>query len=242
MVSHRLSGKIAAVTGGGHGLGRALVRALADEGADVAFSFRDNQSEAEKEARALREKGRRAVVVPADARMPGEIAAFVDEASEKLGGLDMLVNNIGVFRETPLTEITEEALDEAFDVNVKAAVIASRAAVAPMRRRGGGAIVNIASLGGIRPWKSYLPYCASKSALIMATRCLALALAPSIRVNAVAPGVLDEPGGPAYLEHQVPLGRFGTYDEVVRAALFLLVDAAYTTGEVLCVDGGRSWI
>ena len=240
MGAPRLRGKIAVVTGGGRGLGRALVAALAAEGADVAFSYRESRSGAEQQAAALKETGRRVFVSPADARIPGEMAGFVDEAAEALGGLDLLVNNVGVFRKAPLERLTEDVLDEAFDVNVKAAVMASRAAVPHMRTRGGGAIVNVASLGGLRAWRSYLPYCASKAALVMATRCLALAVAPDIRVNAVAPGILDVPGAPEALESKVPLGRFGTHAEVVEAVLFLLAGAGYTTGEVIRVDGGRA--
>jgi len=232
---------LAAVTGGGRGLGRAIVRALAGEGADVAFSYCRSRSAAEQEAREIGQRGRRAFAVPADARAPGEMAAFVEAAADALGGLDVLVNNVGVFRKAPLDQLDEEILDEAFDVNVKAAVTTSRAAAAHMRRRGGGVIVNIASLGGERPWKSYLPYCASKAALIMATRCLALALAPSIRVNAVAPGILDEPAPDASLVSGLPLGRFGRHADVVEAVLFFVTSAGYTTGEVLRVDGGRGW-
>ena len=105
---------------------------------------------------------------------------------------------------------------------------------------GGGAIVNVASLGGLRPWPHHLAYCASKAALVMATLCLARALAPAIRVNAVAPGILDPPGGPDVVRERVPAGRFGTHAEAVGAVLFLLSGASYTTGEVLRVDGGRS--
>jgi pteridine reductase len=240
MPEPRLRGRIAAVTGGGKGLGRALVKALVAEGADVAFSYRESRRGAEDEAEALRRQGRRVHVGPADARIPGEMAGFVDQAAEALGGLDFLVNNVGVFRRVPLEELTEEALDEAFDVNVKAAVMASRAAAPHMRRRGGGAIVNLASLGGLRPWKSYLPYCASKAALVMATRCLALALAPQIRVNAVAPGILEPPGAGEELRQRVPLRRFGRAAEAVEAVLFLLSGASYTTGDVLRLDGGRA--
>jgi 3-oxoacyl-[acyl-carrier protein] reductase len=189
----RFPGKLAAVTGGGKGLGRALVRALAEEGASVAFSYCESRESAASEVQALTERGHRVVAIAADARRPGEMAGFVEEAARVLGGLDILVNNSGVFRQAPLETLSEELLDEAFDVNVKAAVLTSRAAAPWMSRRGGGAIVNIASLGGVRAWKTYLPYCATKAALIMATRCLALALAPTIRVNAVAPGYLDEP-------------------------------------------------
>jgi NAD(P)-dependent dehydrogenase (short-subunit alcohol dehydrogenase family) len=236
----RLRGRIAVVTGGGSGLGRELVRALSEEGADVAFSYRSSRSGAEEEAEAVRSLGRRAYVAKADARVRGEVAGFVEAAASALGGVDLLVNNVGVFRPFALEEITEEALDEAFDVNVKAAVLASRAAAEHMKRRGGGAIVNVASLGGERPWKSYLPYCATKAALIMATECLAVLLAPEIRVNAVAPGVLDPPGAGEALRRRIPAGRFGTHAEAVEVVLFLLAQAGYTTGEVVRVDGGRA--
>jgi NAD(P)-dependent dehydrogenase (short-subunit alcohol dehydrogenase family) len=240
MGERRLEGRVAVVTGGGRGLGRALVRALAGEGADVALSYRESRRGALEEAEAARRLGRRVFAGPADARVPGEIAAFVDEAVAVLGGLDFLVNNMGVFRRIPLEELREEALDEAFDVNVKAAVMASRAAAPHMLRRGGGAIVNVASLGGLRPWRAHLAYCASKAALVMATQCLALALAPEIRVNAIAPGVLEPPGAEDAVRRRVPAGRFGTHAEAVEAVMFLLAGAPYTTGEVVRVDGGRS--
>jgi 3-oxoacyl-[acyl-carrier protein] reductase/pteridine reductase len=233
-------GKVAAVTGGGRGLGRAVAIALASAGADVALSFRESGEGAGETAEAVRRLGRRVFVGPADARRQGQMAGFVEEAASVLGGLDVLVNNAGVFRRVDADDLSEEWLDEAFDVNVKAAVLASRAAVPHMRRRGGGAIVNVASVGGIRPWKAYLPYCASKAALIMATRCLALAFAPEIRVNAVAPGILDPPGAGEELERRIPLGRFGRHAEAVEATLFLAAGASYTTGEVLTVDGGRA--
>jgi NAD(P)-dependent dehydrogenase (short-subunit alcohol dehydrogenase family) len=236
----RLRGKKAAVTGGGRGLGRALVLALAREGAEVAFSYAGSRAGAEETQASLAREGRRVSwVAKADARRPGEIARFVEEGAAALGGLDLLVNNVGVFRKAPLEELTEELLDEAFDVNVKAAVMASRAAAPHMRKRGGGAIVNVASLGGIQAWRSYLPYCASKAALLMATRCLALALAPDIRVNAVAPGILDVPGAPGALEERIPLRRFGTHADVIDSVIFLATGAAYVTGDVLRLDGGR---
>jgi NAD(P)-dependent dehydrogenase (short-subunit alcohol dehydrogenase family) len=236
----RLRDRIALVTGGGRGLGRSLALALAEDGADVALSYRDSSAGAGETAEALRRAGRRAFVARADARIPGQMAGFVEAAADALGGVDILVNNVGVFRPFGLGELTEEALDEAFDVNVKAAVMAAQAAAPHMRRRGGGSIVNVASLGGQRPWKAYLPYCASKAALIMATECLALLLAPEIRVNAVAPGVLDPPGADEALRRRIPQGRFGRHAEAVEMVLFLLAHAGYTTGEVVRVDGGRA--
>jgi NAD(P)-dependent dehydrogenase (short-subunit alcohol dehydrogenase family) len=166
----------------------------------------------------------------------------VDEAVAALGGVDFLVNNVGVFRRVPAEQLTEEVLDEAFDVNAKAAVMASRAALPHLRERGGGVIVNVSSLGATRPWPSYLAYCASKAALEMATRCLAVAFAPEIRVNAVAPGILDPPGAEDSVRRHIPAGRFGTHQEAVEAVLFLLAGAGYTTGAVLALDGGRALV
>jgi NAD(P)-dependent dehydrogenase (short-subunit alcohol dehydrogenase family) len=240
MAGPRFRGRIAVVTGGGKGLGRALVKALAAEGADVAFSYNESGAGAEEVLEELRSSGRRAYAARADARVPGQMAGFVESAVRSLGGVDFLVNNVGVFRRVPLEELSEEALDEAFDVNVKAAVMASKAAAPSMRSRGGGAIVNVGSLGGLRPWKAHLPYCVSKAALVMATQCLALMLAPEIRVNAVAPGILDPPGAGEVVERRIPAGRFGTHDEAVEVVLFLLARASYTTGAVFPVDGGRA--
>lgn len=239
MVDLKLQGRIAVVTGGGRGLGRAIVQALAAEGADVAFSYRESRRGAEEEAGRLRAQGRRVFTALADARVRGDMERFVDGAAAALGGLDLLVNNVGVFRRVTLDALSEADLDEAFDVNVKAAVMASRAAAPHLRKRGGGAIVNVASLGGLRPWKAYLPYCVSKAALIMATQVLAVALAPEIRVNAVAPGILDPPGAGEAVREKVPLKRFGTHTEAVEAVLFLATGASYTTGEVVTLDGGR---
>ena len=236
----RLEGKIAVVTGGGTGLGRALVLALAERGADVAFSFHTSARGAEEAAAAVRASGRRVWTSRADARRPGEISGFVERAAAEMGGVDLLVNNVGIFRKAALAELTEDVLDEAFAVNVKAAVMASRAAAPHMRRRGGGSIVNVASLGGLRPWPSYVAYCSTKAALIMATQCLALALAPDIRVNAVAPGILEPPGAGESVRRKIPLGRFGTPAEVAESVLYLAAGSGYTTGEVIRVDGGRT--
>lgn len=238
MVTPRFQGKVAVVTGGGTGLGRALVEALAAEGADVAFSFRNSQRGAEEATAAVSRRGCRVFAQAADARVPGEMARFVEQSTTALGGIDVLVNNVGIFRQSKLSELSEELLDEAFDVNVKAAVMTSRTAAAPLCARR-GAIVNVASLGGLSAWPSYLAYCASKAALIAATRCLAVALAPEVRVNAVAPGILESSGEGESLLGKIPLARLGRYDEVVDAVLYL-AGASYVTGEVIRVDGGRA--
>ena len=240
MEGPRLEGKIAVVTGGGTGLGRALVLALAERGADVAFSFQKSARGARETEAAVRASGRRVWTSAADARQPGQLSRFVEQAVSELGGIDLLVNNVGIFRKVPLAELTEDVLDEAFAVNVKAAVMAAQAAAPHMRRRGSGSIVNVASLGGLRPWPSYVAYCATKAALVMATECLALALAPEIRVNAVAPGIIEPPGAGEPVLEKIPQRRFGTPAEVVETVLFLAAGSGYTTGEVIRVDGGRA--
>jgi NAD(P)-dependent dehydrogenase (short-subunit alcohol dehydrogenase family) len=230
----------ALVTGGAVRVGRAIALALAAAGFDVAIAFHRSTAAARGTVRDVERLGGRAHAVRADLRDARAARPLVARAVRALGGLDVLVNSAGVFRRVDVEDLNEEWLDEAYDVNVKAAVMAARAAAPHMLRRGGGAIVNVASVGGLRPWKAYLPYCASKAALVMATRCLALALAPEIRVNAVAPGILDPPGAPAELRGRIPLGRFGEHAEAVRATLYLAGEASYTTGEVLTVDGGRA--
>jgi len=232
-------GRLVAVSGGARGLGRALVEAFADQGAHVAFSYHRGIAEAHDTERGLAARGARVFAQPADALRPGELERFIHNAATALGGLDVLVNNAGVFPHTPLGEVSDAQLDEAFAVNVKAAVLATQAAAPHLRRRA-GAVVNVASLGGLRPWPAHVAYCATKAALVMATRCLALALAPDVRVNAVAPGVLAAPGAPDALRGRIPLRRYGHYDEAVAAVLFLAGAATYTTGEVLSVDGGRA--
>ena len=154
--------------------------------------------------------------------------------------VDVLVNNAGIFPMRSFAQSDDALWQKTFDVNVKAAVMASRVAAPHMRRRGGGSIVNVASLGGLRPWPSYVAYCASKAALVMATECLALALAPEIRVNAVAPGILDPPGAGEAVRQKIPQARYGTPAEVVEWVLFLAASGGYTTGEVIRVDGGRA--
>ena len=217
-----------------------MVRALAREGADIAFSFHESGEGAARVKAEVEGWGRRVFTGAADARTPRAMAAFVDAAAAALGGLDILVNNVGVFRRVALEDLTEDLLDEAFAVNVKSAVMAARAAAPHMKRRGGGSIVNLGSLGGMRPWRKYLPYCSTKAALHMATACLSLALAPDIRVNAVAPGVLDPPGGPEAVKGRVPQQRFGSLDEAVECVMFFATGGTYVTGEVLRVDGGRA--
>ena len=198
-----------------------------------------SRDQLEAVAEEVRKRGRRALVVECNAAVTANLESFVARAMEEFGRIDIVINNVGGSMPKGFLQTTEKEFESAFHFNVTTAFALSKAAVPHMRQRGGGAIVNVASLGGLRPWRAHLPYCVSKAALVMATQCLALSLAPEIRVNAVAPGILDEPGADDKLEQRIPARRFGTQKEAVEAVLFLLAGGTYTTGEVLRVDGGR---
>lgn len=167
---------------------------------------------------------------------------MVEEVSRSFGRLDILVNNAAVFSPAPLDTATEEQWDTTLDTNLKAQFFCAQAA-ARMLKESRGVIVNFASVGGLLPWTGYIPYSVSKAGVIMLTRCLARALAPEVRVNAIAPGTITMPGDPPEWEadyvRRVPLARTGTPEEIVEGVLFLL-RSGFTTGQVLVLDGGRS--
>ena len=188
---------------------------------------------------------RRAAVVVGDLRSPEGAEKVAEEAEKAFGKIDILINNAAVFLPTPVGTITEAAWREVVDLNLKAAYFLSDRLGAAMKRRGSGAIVNIADAAGIRPWPSYGAYCISKAGVIMMTCVQAKALAPEVRVNAVAPGpVLLPEGTPPEVAERAAnatlLGRVGTPEDVANAVLFLVRDAEYMTGQVLSVDGGRT--
>ena len=245
MTTH-LNGKVVWVTGGARGLGRALVLGFAAEGAHIAFNFHRSAAEAASLASEVEALGVRCLPRRADLRQIKEIEATARDIDASLDRIDVLINNAGVFRRAPIEELSEDEFDETVGVNLKAATFASREAARRMRGQGEGVIINIASVGGLVAWAGYPAYCASKAAMLMATRCLALSLAPTIRVNAVAPGILTVPdemeaSERERLKKRIPLGEFGHFQDVVGAALFL-AKSSYITGETLVVDGGRQLI
>jgi len=236
-----LTGRTALVTGGARRIGRAIVEALAQAGARVAIHCRSSLGEARKLAR--RFPG--AVVVEADLADPEAAAALAGIAEEALGGrLDVLVNNASTFVRAPLGTWTPESVRSALDVNLAAPLLLSHHAGMRMRARGGGCIVNLTDWAIARPYADYVPYFAAKAGLASATAGLARALAPEVRVNAVAPGpILMPEGTDAAYEAKVvgatPLGRLGGPESVVAAVLFL-IGHEFMTGNTVTVDGGRS--
>lgn len=239
-----LHGKVVWITGGARGLGRALSLGFAGEGADIAFSFHQSVHEAQQTESEVRALGVRCASVRANLLRVKEIQSAAKEIDETLGRIDVLINNAGIFEKTPVDEMTERQFDEILGVNLKATFFASQEAARRMKVLGAGSILNISSVGGLVPWSGYPLYNASKAAVQMATRSLALALAPRIRVNSIAPGILTVPANMkteevARLKESIPLGEFGRFDDVVDAALFLTKQGSYITGETLVVDGGR---
>ena len=243
-----LRGRGALVTGGSGDLGTAICRALAEAGCDVAVGYVGNRDGAVKTGRAVEGLGRRACMVQLDQSDPTVIDRAVGSAAQEIGRLDVLVNNaawnIGIpFPE--LDKLTTEIWDRVFNTNVRGPFQLARAAATHMRKQGGGRIVNIASVAGLRPSGSSIAYASSKAALVHLTRCLAVALAPDITVNCVAPGLIEgtrmaQRLPPAVVEgarQSVVLRRTSDMGDIARQVV-TFCQADSVTGQVLVVDGG----
>jgi NAD(P)-dependent dehydrogenase (short-subunit alcohol dehydrogenase family) len=239
MTQRKLENKIILVTGAARRIGRAIALRLNDEGAQVAVHFHNSEQEAAAVATQCRGKAFRA-----DLSKVAEIQNLFDQVQTTYGRLDGLVNNAARFREKNALEVTEQDWDWIHEVNLKATFFCCQAAARLMLQTGGGKIVNLSSLGGLRPWSRHVPYGASKAGVIMMTRSLAKAFAPQIAVNSVAPGVI--PFGdeiPPDIQHLIavtPMRRAGTGEEIAEAVLSFLTASSFITGQVLAVDGGLS--
>ena len=232
-----LEGTVVAVTGGGRRIGRAIALELAGRGAKVAVHYLTSEQDA---LRTARECGGQAF--RADLSQVGDIRTLFDEIGSAFGRLDGLVNNAAVFRASDPLETTEEDWDAIHGVNLKAPFFCAQQAARLMLRTGGGRIVNIASLGGLRPWSKHVPYCVSKAGVVMLTQALAKALAPEISVNAIAPGVIhfgeDLPDEIAHLVRITPMQRHGSGRDIAEAVRMLMEGPSFVTGQVIAVDGG----
>jgi 3-oxoacyl-[acyl-carrier protein] reductase len=242
-----LSGKSAVVTGGSRGIGRAIVLRLAEQGADVAFSYRGNEAAAKATASEVEAKGRKALPVQADVSQPESAEALVKAALDAFGKVDVLVNNAGITRDDLIMRMSVDAFREVLETNLFGAFYCIKAVTRPMLRAKAGRIVNITSVSGQAGQMGQANYSSAKAGLIGLTKATARELASrGITCNAVAPGfVLTELTKDLSQEWQVriteqtPLGRFGTPEEIANAVAFLASDeAGYITGQVLGVDGG----
>ncbi len=243
-----LDGQAALVTGSSKGIGRALAVGLAANGAAVAVNYKTDAEGAAETVRLITEAGGKAIVVEADVSVPAEARALVDEAAERLGRLDVLVNNAGRSRFSPFEEATEEDWEDVVGTNLRGAFFASQAAVKHMRKLGKGSIVNVSSCASVLMVVYHAAYTMSKGGLDALTKQLAFELAPTIRVNAIAPGATGVPRSRDYDPNfdknwggVIPMGRVIEPEDLVEPVVFLASDrSAVLTGDVLHVDGGWS--
>lgn len=229
---------VALVTGGGHRLGAAMVRRLAARGFRVAIHYNASATAAGELAR---EVGGGAATFPGDLSQVGAPAALVRAVVAAMGPIQVLVNSAATFVRTPLDQVTERQFDDIFAVNLRAPFFLALEAAKSMPE--GGCIVNMSDLAGFETWPGYIPHGMAKGGVAAMTRALAHQMAPRVRVNAIAPGVvlLPDDMGPAEsnrLASTTPLGRHGSPVDIVQALDYLL-DATFVTGEILFVDGGR---
>ena len=229
------------ITGGSRGIGAAIAEKFAAQGDTVVINYRTNDAAAQAVAQKTG-----ALAIKADVSDSADVTAMFDEIREKVGKVDVLVNNVGVEWEGLLTDMTEDEWDKLFDVNVKGAFLCSKAAIGDMLSKKCGRIINISSMWGIAGASCEVAYSASKAALIGFTKALAKELAPSeITVNAVAPGCVDTDMMKHYTEDEmkdiiseIPLGRMADPREIADAVYFLS-QSSFITGEVLSVNGGQ---
>jgi NAD(P)-dependent dehydrogenase (short-subunit alcohol dehydrogenase family) len=245
-----LRGKTALITGAAKRLGRHSALALAQAGADVAITFRDSASEAQETVVDLAGLGVRAFALRCDVTEEASVRAMMKEVGRELGRIDILVNNAANYETAEFEKLTVQQWDAIFASNTRGPFLVSREALKWMRRKRGkgsapieGKIINMGSLGGLRPWPTHAHYCSSKAAVHMLTKVMAKALAPEIAVNAVAPGMIDlgEKAAAAFMRKmakQTPMLRNGTGEEIAQAVLFFATAPQFITGQILAVDGG----
>lgn len=237
-----LRDRVALVTGAGRRVGRAIALGLAQAGARVAMHYHSSADGAETLVTEIRAAGGDVVALSADLADATAPSRLIESVVAHWGALDVLVNSAGIMVRTPMGTVTPSDWDRIFAINIRAPFFAAQAAAVQMAERG-GVIINIADLAAMETWPDYVPHGISKAGVVQMTRALAHALAPQVRVNAVAPGAVLLPASwdaaaAAHLAKTTPLGRLGTPADVVDAVLYL-IRADYVTGETLVVDGGR---
>lgn len=236
-----LSGKIALVTGASRGIGQAIAKALAAAGADVAVGFRLGAAKADEVCREIAQGGRRAIPVRADVSVAAEVAAMVAAVHAALGEISILVNNAGITRPQPISEITERDWDDVIDVNLKSVFLVTQAVLPDMRKARWGRIINLSSVAAQLGGVVGPHYAASKAGILGLTRAYAGLLAKEgITVNAIAPALILTDmvrGNPRAAPDLIPVGRFGEPDEVAEVAAMLAANG-YITGQTIGVNGG----
>ena len=236
-----LTGKIALVTGGSRGIGRAIALGLAEAGADVAVNFLTHEAEAGEVCAAIERAGRRAVAVQADVSVADEVSRMIDAVQARLGEVSILVNNAGISRPQPLGAITERDWDEILMVNLKSMFLVTQAVLPAMRKQRWGRIINLSSVAAQTGGVIGPHYAASKAGCLGLTHSYASLLAKEgITVNAIAPALIETEmvtKNPRARPEIIPVGRFGTVEETAQVAL-MLAKNGYITGQTINVNGG----
>lgn len=237
-----LDGKVVLVTGAGTRVGRAIAVALGKAGMRVGVHYYGSEKGARQTVDEILAAGSDARTLPGDLTDPATGPRVVEHISKVFGSLDVLVNSAAVMLRTPIGEVLVEDWDAMFALNLRAPFFLSQSAARVMKDRG-GVIINIADLAAFESWRNYIPHSITKAGIVQMTRGLAHALAPKIRVNAIAPGAVLLPDGYGPEERDklvstTPLGRIGSPDDVAQAVIYLIT-ADYVTGETIIVDGGR---
>ncbi len=237
-----LSGKVVLVTGAARRLGRAIALAAAEKGADVAITYRNSAAEARGVIRDIARYGGEALALRCDITDEINVREMVKEVVGVLGGIDVLVNNAANYETVKFEKLSVQQWDAIFATNTRGPFLVSREALPYLRKRQ-GRIVNMGSLGGLRPWATHAHYCSSKAAVHMLTKVMAKALAPEIAVNAVAPGMIElgEKAAAAFMKRmakQTPMRRNGTAGDIAAAVMFFATAPSFITGQIMAVDGG----
>jgi len=240
-----LDGRVTLVTGGAIRVGRAIVEALAVDGATVAIHHHGSTAEARALVAELRARGKRAEAFRADLTDDAQLAALVADVERTLGPIEVLVNSAAQFTRAAFLATDAAMLDAEWRLNARAPFLLTRAVARGMLERQNGVVVNVLDIGGaLVPWRNYSAYCMTKAAMQMLTQVLALELAPHVRVNGVAPGTVLPPESLGaedreQLRARIPLQRFGTAEDVAATVRFLITGSDFVTGQVIAVDGGR---